>query len=64
METNVLLTSETQAEKAKRVLAAKPYRFHVAKTTTPSGCAFRLSVDAPPSAVLPLLAANRIPFRL
>lgn len=64
METNVLITSETQAEKAKRLLAQKAYRFRLAKTTTPSGCAFRLSVDAPPSAVLPLLAADRIPFRI
>lgn len=64
METNVLLTSETMAEKAKRLLSQKQYRFHVAKITTPSGCAFRLSVDAPPSAVIPMLAANRIPYRI
>lgn len=64
METNVLIASETQAGKAKRLLTEKQYRFKLAKTTTPSGCVYRLSVDAPPSAVLPMLAANRIPFRI
>ena len=64
METYVLIASETQAEKAKRLLTRQQYRFHVTKTTTPSGCVFRLTVEAPPSEILPLLTANRIPFRI
>jgi len=64
METHVLIASETQIGKAKRLLSQKQYRFRVTKTTTPAGCAFRLTVEAPPSEVLPLLTANQIPFRI
>lgn len=64
MKTHVLLTSETYAEKARRLLRRHLLDYHMEKTTTPSGCMFRLTVDAPPSEVLSLLTAERIPYRI
>ena len=63
MDTQFLISSETYAEKTKRVLERAHIRWRVQRFTAPEGCTFRFTVPAPPAVVYPLLQAARIPVQ-
>lgn len=63
MDTHIIISSQTYAEKARHLLNRYRYSFRLQKTVTQEGCVYRLTVSAPPDAVLPLLTANGIPCR-
>ena len=63
METHFVVSSETYAEKARRLLERYRYRFRVHKVTAAAGCAFHFRVSAPAAAIFALLQAGGIPYQ-
>lgn len=64
MDIHLVITGQTYAEKADRLLTRYRYPHRMQKTVTAEGCVWRFGISGPLDEVLALLQANGIPARL